>query len=190
MHTIILEGIATSGKSTIIKMLESVLSKNLAVKVVPESETTMAIIDNTDRKVAISHLRLVIEEAYETPSDYIIFDRLHLTHAFRVNGAIKDFYVIENMLMSYNPLTVFLEVNEAAIAKRVQLASQHRDPEWKSYILTKGETFTEIAEYYINQQRNQKKLLVDSKIPYKIYNTSSHDYEAIVQDILTVVQAA
>lgn len=187
MRTIILEGIATSGKSTIIKLLESAFPESQKVKIVPESETVMAIVDNTSREVALAYLRSVIEDAYKTPSDIVIFDRLYLTHIFRVNGTMKDFASIEDLLTPHGPITVYLEVDEAAISERVKLASEHRDSSWKDYILTKGQSFSEIADYYINQQRNQKRLLSDSKIPFKICNTTSHDYESVVREILAEV---
>lgn len=184
VQTIILEGIATSGKSTVVKMLTSAVSEGQTVRVVPETETVMPILDNTDKDVAMSHIKSVLEATYKTPHDLVIFDRLYLTHIFRVHGSIKDFLEIEQVLAPHDPVTIFLEVDEGSIAERVELASQHRDPEWKQYIATKGETFSDIAGYYIRQQRNQKELLKGSKIPYKTYNTSSHNYAVIVQDIL------
>lgn len=184
MKTIILEGIATSGKSTIINKLKSAFPESQKVKVVPESETIMAIVDNTHKGVALSHLKSVIKDAYKTPSDVVIFDRLYLTHVFRVGGTLNDFASIEDLLTPHEPTTVYLEVDEAAIPHRVEIASRHRDPSWKDYILTKGQTFTEIADYYIKQQRNQKQLLNDSKIPNKTCNTTSHDYETVVRKIL------
>lgn len=187
MKTIILEGIATSGKSTIINKLESAFPESQKVKVVPESETIMAIVDNTDKGAALSHLKSVIEDAYKTPSDVVVFDRLYLTHVFRVGGTMEDFASIEDLLAPHEPITIYLEVDEDAIAERVELASGHRDPSWKDYIQTKGQTFPEIADYYIKQQRNQKQLLNDSKIPYRICNTTSHDYEAVVREILAEV---
>jgi thymidylate kinase len=137
MRTIILEGIATSGKSTVIKMLVSSFPNSQIVKVVPEAETLMAIESNTDLETSISYLKYVIEQAYQSPSDVVIFDRLYLTHMFRVHGAIADFAIIEDLLIPHQPTTVFLEVDESTIAKRVELASQHRDLDWRTYIQTK-----------------------------------------------------
>lgn len=99
MRTIILEGIATSGKSTVIKMLVSSFPNSQIVKVVPEAETLMAIESNTDLETSISYLKYVIEQAYQSPSDVVIFDRLYLTHMFRVHGAIADFAIIEDLLI-------------------------------------------------------------------------------------------
>jgi hypothetical protein len=45
----------------------------------------------------------------------------------------------------------------------------------------------EIANYYIKQQRSQLELLKESKIPYKIFNTSTHDYEKIAEEIKKLI---
>lgn len=184
MQTLVLEGIATSGKSTIIGMLETALSRDKTVKVVPETETIMVMEQNTDAEASKDHLKELIRKAYEKPHDIVIFDRLYLTHIFRTHSTIHDFKEIEEILKAYNPTTIYLKVDEGLIAGRVEKASQHRDSTWKEYISTKGRTFSEIADYYIGQQRNQLKLLAESSLPHKIYDTSDHSYEVIVRGIL------
>ena len=56
MKTLLLEGMATSGKSTIIKQLGDELGTNMSIKIVPETETLMKIVENTDRSVSIAYL--------------------------------------------------------------------------------------------------------------------------------------
>jgi thymidylate kinase len=187
MKTLIFEGIATSGKSTIIDKLVAELSQAKTVKIVPETETLLAIVDNTDKDVSISHLKTLIGKVYEEKYDVVVFDRLYLTQIFRTHSEVMDYHVIEDMLNQFSPTTIFLKVDEAAIAIRVEKASQHRVSEWKEYIETKGNTIQEIADYYIKQQRNQERLLQDSTLPHIAYNTTNHDYEKIVKSILTGV---
>lgn len=185
MQTLILEGIATSGKSTIINILKKSIPKNKHIKIIPEVNTIMVVADNTNEETSISHLKTLIDKAYEDQCDIVIFDRLYLTHAFRTHSTIQGYNDIEKILKPYSPITIYLKVEEKLIAERVQKASEHRKPEWKEYISTKGKSFQEIADYYIGQQRNQLNLLRDSNLPYKIYDTSNHNYEDISKDILT-----
>jgi thymidylate kinase len=189
MKTLILEGIATSGKSTIIKLLADALELSNSVKIVPETETLMHIVDNTDRSVSIDYLTKLINKELENEYDIIIFDRLYLTHIFRTHSSMADFKVIEDKIRQFNPETIFLEIDEDSITSRVATASEHRDSEWKDYIYTKGETIDEIGSYYIQQQRNQLKLLKQSMLPYKIFNTTTHKYEKITEAILANIRS-
>ena len=184
MKTLIIEGIATSGKTTIIGMLENALIGSRKVKVIPEVDTIMVIEVNTSKQTSINHLKKLIDITYKSSDDIVIFDRLYLTHIFRTNGTIDDFMDIEEMLKQFSPINVYLKVDEKVIADRVKSAAGNRQPEWKQYIKTKGSDYHEIANYYISQQRNQLRLLTDSKIEYKIYDTTNHNYEEIVEDIL------
>lgn len=188
MKTLLLEGMATSGKSTIIKQLGDELGTNMSIKIVPETETLMKIVENTDRSVSIAYLSELIKNVYSHDYDVIIFDRLYLTHIFRTHSSMADYKVIEDGIRQYTPETIFLEVDESAIAERVARASEHRDPEWKDYIYTKGETIEEIADYYIQQQHNQLTLLEQSTLPHTIFNTTNHDYAQIGARLIDVVR--
>lgn len=187
MRTIIIEGIATSGKTTVINLLEKELSTKYKIKIVPEHETITVIEGNTSKKTSAAHLKKLIEKTFNNDYDFVIFDRLYLTHIFRTSSSIDDFLEIEEKIKQFYPITVYLKVNEDVIAERVRLAAEHRHPEWKRYIKTKGSNYAEIADYYIGQQRNQLKLLNNSAIEFKIYDTTNHKYEEIVNDILTIL---
>lgn len=77
-----------------------------------------------------------------------------------------------------------MQVDEDAIAERVRLAAEHRDKDWGDYVQTKGKTFDEIAEYYITQQRSQLKLLSQTKIVTRVFNTTHHNYQDIAEQII------
>jgi thymidylate kinase len=187
MKTLILEGIATSGKSTIIRLLAKTPEPNYRLKVVPETKTLMPIIDNTDKLVSIDYLTKLIDKEFSEEYDIIIFDRLYLTHIFRTHSSMADFKVIEDKLREFSTETIFLEVDEDSITPRVAKASDHRDPEWREYIYTKGRTIEEVADYYIQQQQNQLKILQQSTLPYKIFNTTTHQYQTITEDIIAIM---
>jgi thymidylate kinase len=152
MKIIILEGIATSGKSTITESIKEQLP-GLTLRTVSEEETHIPIMKQTD-KLHIPFFKNLIEEAVAEKPDLVIFDRLHLTQAFRAGASLADYSGIEKLISNYDAMIVFLKVDEQAIAERVAKAATHRDPSCGEYIKTKGATEGEIAEYYITQQRN------------------------------------
>lgn len=185
MKILIIEGIATSGKSTIISSLQNELS-NLNVVVATEEETHVPIMKKRD-ELHIQYFLELLDRLIGNRPDLLICDRLYLTQAIRAKVSLSEYREIEDKLLGFDTTTVFLKVQEAAIAERVHQASQHRDSKWREYIKTRGSSLEEIAHYYKEQQSNQLDLLVTSKLPYKIYDTTSHNYTDIAQDIATTL---
>lgn len=186
MKILILEGIATSGKSTITDVMMK-QSAGLSVRVATEEETHIPIIKETGG-LHITFFESLIKRLVDEKPGLIIFDRLYLTQAFRARVSISEYADLENLLSKYDTVTVFLKVNDQAVAERVTRAAEHRDPSWSEYIKTKGKTISEIADYYILQQRNLIDLLKASNLPYMVCDTTDHDYEEIIQQILEKLQ--
>jgi thymidylate kinase len=186
MKILILEGIATSGKSTITDVIKEQL-KGLSVRSATEEETHIPIMKQTS-ELHITFFEELIKRLVDDSPDLIIFDRLYLTQAFRAGVSVNDYSDLESLLSKYETVTVFLNVDDSAIAERVTRAAEHRDPSWGEYIKTKGKTPSEIADYYISQQRNQRDLLQASSLPYMVCDTTNHNYEEIVQQILKKLQ--
>jgi thymidylate kinase len=182
MRLLILEGIATSGKSTVIGSITEKM-QGLTVRIAGEPETHIPIMKQTDES-HIEFFEKLIERLISGKPDLIIFDRLYLTQAFRAGISLKQYSNLENTLASLDTLTVFLKVDEDAIAQRIAKAAEHRDPSWGEYIKTKGDDIDGIAGYYITQQRNQMKLLKTSSLPYIVCNTSNHNYSEVTRQIL------
>jgi len=186
MKILILEGIATSGKSTITDRIGEQLV-GLSVRVATEEETHIPIMKQTS-KLHITFFEDLIKRLVNEKPELIIFDRLYLTQAFRAGVSIEEYSDLENALSKYDTLTVFLKVDDHAVAERITRAVEYRDPTWGEYVKTKGRTTSEIADYYISQQRNQIDLLNTSKLPHMVCNTTKHDYKEITQQILEKLQ--
>lgn len=178
MKILIFEGIATSGKSTVITHLKKAL-RGLRVVVADESVTHEPIMEKQS-DMHISFFKEIINRLVSTKPDLLIFDRLYLTQAFRAKCAVRDYSEIEELLSKYSPLTIFLKVDEDVIEGRISKGAEHRGP---SYFKFKG-TSKERAQYYIDQQKHQLKSLEHSTLPYKIINTTTHDYDKVAQEVL------
>ena len=186
MKLLILEGIATSGKSSVIDAMKTRLV-NHNVRVVAESETHEPIMKMT-HELHVSFFEELIKKSIAEEPELIIFDRLYLTQAFRAGVSLTEYSDLESMLAKLNTLTIFLKVEVHAIAERVITAAEHRDPSWGEYIKTKGATNIEIADYYISQQRNQLKRLESSRLPYAVFDTTNHNYVEIADQIVRKLQ--
>lgn len=180
---IILEGIATSGKSTVIKYLSQLLGKsNLTFTIVGEDITLMPILNNIEKSVSLDLLKRAINNVIQEGKDLIIFDRLFFTHIFRTDSESSEFREIEDMIQPL-ALLVFLKIDEDQIPARIKYARHHRDKAWDDYISTKGSD-EEIYRYYINQQRGLENLLNKTSLKHKVYNTTNLQFESIAQDLL------
>jgi thymidylate kinase len=86
MKILIIEGIPTSGKSSIIKKITELLGEG-QVRVYGESETHIPIMDEPE-KLHIEFFESLIQEAATSDASVVIFDRFHLTQAIRAKASI------------------------------------------------------------------------------------------------------
>lgn len=182
MKILIVEGIATSGKSSLIQKIREQLGES-RVQVYGEPETHIPIMDRVN-ELHIGHFKSLLLDATESNADLIIFDRFHFTQAFRAKADTAKYSEIEDLLAKQKTLVAYLRVDEPAITDRIKLAAEHREKRWGEYVKTKGKSFEEIAAYYISQQRNQLQLLKQSKLKSRVFNTTQHEYEAIAGHII------
>jgi thymidylate kinase len=182
MKILIIEGIATSGKSSLIKKISNLLEKD-TIRVYGEAETHVPIMDKTS-DLHIEFFKLLLEDSAKVKKELTIFDRFHLTQAFRAKVSVDKYFEFEDLLLAHSTLIAYLMVDEQAIPNRVKLATQHREASWGEYVKTKGKSLDEIAQYYSEQQRNQLHLLEQSKLESRVFNTTNHDYEAIAKIII------
>lgn len=183
MKIIILEGIATSGKTSIKNKLAEILTeKGINFSIIEETVTLMPVLNNTDKQISIDLLKNIINKALKEKNDFVIFDRLFFTHIFKTNSSIEDFREIENMLCNKS-LLAFLKIDESKIPERIASARKHREESWNEYVSKKGSD-EEVYQYYINQQKNLLNLLKETSLKYKLYDTTNMDFTSIAKDIL------
>lgn len=185
MTILIFEGIATSGKSTIIKDLVDALA-DTKIRIAHEDETHVPIMQATSEK-HIEFFKDLITKLTNENNDVLIFDRLYLTQAFRAGCRIAEYQEVESLLSNYSTTTIFLKVDPAAITDRIAKAAEHRESNWAEYLKTKGKSAEQIGQYYIDQQAKQLGLLKDSILRYKTFNTTHHEYQEIIKEIKTLI---
>ena len=183
MRTIIFEGIATSGKTSIERNLIELLEANgVSHLLVEEDKTLMPVLYNHDVSEGLRLLTVSIAAAYAERRDVYIFDRLHLTHAFRTTSEVEKFKQIEDMLRAYNPVIVLLTIEESLIPERVRWALANRDADWVRHV-RRRESDEAIFAHYREQQRGLVRLLVTSSLPHEVIDTSDLDFRAVARRI-------
>jgi thymidylate kinase len=187
VNTLIFEGIATSGKSTVIKQLQSSLEGKLKIRVAGEDETHEPIMKDRKENHTDFYLDLLGKLTLQHP-DLLIIDRFYLTQAFRAKTDLRPYEKVEEALKPFNPITIFLSVEPGTIADRIDKTVQHRGPEWGSHFASIGNSRDEQAVYYIAQQNSQLELLKQSALLYKIFDTTNHKYDGIAKEIVGLIE--
>jgi thymidylate kinase len=187
MKTLIFEGIATSGKSTITDYLVKSLKDEMIIELATEEQTHEPIMAQRSKLNTLFFEELINKLTLKHPG-LLIFDRLYITQAYRAKSDLAEYSAVEDALIPYSPHTIILKVKEDAIAERIKAASEHRGAKWLEYWKTKGDTFEEIAQDYISQQRGILQLVKQSKIPYTVFDTTSHNYGTTTEEIIKTVR--
>lgn len=188
MKIIIIEGIATSGKTSLKNALVEKLEKQeLKCQVVEEDETLMPILHNKDLQTSLDFLDKVIDKLIHTKADILIFDRLYFTHIFRTNSTVEDFKHIEDVLKTYKPLVVLLRLDEATIPERITDSFAKRDQKWIDYVRSKG-TDEQIVNYYTEQQRKLIEMTKETTLAKLILNATKQDFSSLADQIIREVE--
>jgi thymidylate kinase len=187
MNTLIFEGIATSGKSTLIRQLNKNLKNTIDICILDESTTHHPIMQQP-RELHVNFFEKLVHENLTLQPDLLLIDRLYITQAYRARASTRAYISIEKLLKPYNPQTILLTIDEEAVENRIKKAAKHRDPEWRDYLKTKGNTFQEIAQRYTEQQRGIITLAKQSSLPYTIFDATNHNYESICLRIANILK--
>lgn len=179
----IFEGIATSGKSSVIELMKSETGSTKLLIVLGEEQTHIPIMQ-LKSELHLDFFKNVLISALSKKPDILLIDRLYLTQAYRSGATLKNYESIETFLQLYDAKTVFLKIDEGKILSRILKAVEHRDSKWGDYIKTRGQSSAKVAAYYLNQQRSLIDLLVGSIIPFEIINATDNDYEEIVSKLI------
>lgn len=114
--------------------------------------------------------------------DIVIFDRLHLTPIAICKSSVAKFKEVEDELVKFNPVLIFLEMSEAKIPERVLDSIKYRSPSWGEYVHRKGSK-EEIIEHYTLAQRKLQKLVKETKLPKIIFDSTDENFDRIAQEI-------
>ena len=188
MKIIILEGIATSGKTSVRNELENILTaRNADYLFVEEEETLLPLLHNKSVDESADYLRVLLQKYTASRKEVLIFDRLFLTHVWRVQADIERFRDSLTMLMDVHTTICFLQIPEQLIPARVGNAMAHRDEQWVKYVKSKASTDAEIFEYYIGQQKKLLTLLDEIPLPHKVFDTGDTDFRKIASEIAGMI---
>jgi thymidylate kinase len=183
MKTIVIEGLSTSGKTTIANKVASLCEgKNLDCRIIDENTTLMPILQNRDPKVSSDHILSILKQAYSENHDLVIFDRLHLTSIAITDSSIDDFDEIEDILKKHETILVFLEIDEDKIESRIFDSLEYRGEWWREHLAKKGDR-ADVMKHYRDSQKKLFVQLKRTKLSKMIFNTTSEKYDDIAKEV-------
>lgn len=188
MKIIILEGIATSGKTSTCSILQNCFEKyDISFKIIREDETLMPLLNSTNLEIAEKHILDIIEKYTSHKFDFLVFDRLYFTHMFRTNSTLESFEEVELKLSQFDTEILFFKIDEDFILPRIKQAFKNRESKWIEYVKQKGE-LKQITQYYTKQQQLLLQLLDDSSIDHSILNTTQFDMKLLEKNLLKILE--
>lgn len=179
---IIFEGIASSGKTTLERMLNDHIKGSVLVT---EGKTLIPIFEENDSRIAAEHLSGVLEEMRDERAETVIIDRFHLTQAFRTRLPSSEFQALEKRLCEMaHSFLVLLSIKEEAILNRIKETDEYRAGAW---VKKKQGTYEERTEYYKEQQRILKQRVKESSLPVLILDTTDKDWDRCLNEIIEFI---
>lgn len=187
MRLILLEGMSTSGKTTVLRKLSELLEKRkIKHKAFDELQTmSRDIFSHVNSRKSIDEMKTFLQKECLPKDGLVICDRFHLSHMSITDGSISEFDEIEADLKKYDPVLIFLEISSDAIRDRLIKAKNHRGKQWEDELIKRGQTEDEAIKWFMGTQNNLLKLYNQSNLPKEIFNTTNHNYDAVANEIYT-----
>jgi len=184
MKLLIIEGTSTSGKTTLANILDKKLNvSGRSSRLVREDKTLMPVLKSDDPAVHVEHIEKIIASISKEDYEFVITDRFHLTSAAVCNMPESDFSKIEDSLLNFDPLIVFLEIDSDKLGSRIFEAMKHRDPSWNEHVTSKG-TKEEITSWYLKTQEKLLSRIDTSRLKHLKFNATDSNYEKIAKEII------
>ena len=189
-RTIIVEGVTTSGKSTIVDNLRRYAKEhNLSGTFLPEEETVIPCIDSTNLRHNQEFLRKLLQTVFAEDKNLYVFDRLHFTHTIKTNSTIKDFADIESNLKQRGAILFFIDIPEEALKKRLLEALKYRNVQWVQYVMERSDGDQErLVDFYIQRQRLLRRLFDESTLTKYIIDSGDQNYIRMTRAIIDTVK--
>lgn len=199
---ILFEGIPTSGKSYLQKLVGEILSwEKKSVELITDKEVNTPFARKSNRKDytaaidAPEYLLDLLKNKVKKSKDYVLSHNMHLFYLTTNNSRgqketiEKTYAQVEELLEIYPSLIVFLEIEHRYILSSFhkRFARNHLlgkvDP-FKSFLDAKGTEFEQLA-YYQKKQNMYKEFLKKSKVhSLHIIIKRSSDYKEIANQIV------
>lgn len=183
---IILEGVTTTGKTTVFNNLKRFSEENnLNWIFVPEKETIIPIIDSENQENNNRHFLKLFKKYSNKKAEVYVFDRLHFSSIFKTGASIKDLRVVEDKLSEFDNHIFMMYLPKKQLKDRIIKSMNYRNISWSKYLLKKvGGRKEDVAKFYINRQEKVLKILKKSNLNIRAINTTNQNFVKATREII------
>lgn len=200
---ILLEGCATSGKSTVQKKLvDQLVTMGKSVLPVNEEVITRSLHSPETRNIDGSqeHLKNIIKEYFSLDYDYIILDRFHFSHIISLGANLEDLKEIGIILKEHDVRLLYFYFLKESIADRIVKTLVFRNDEGyrKHYDRIIHGTHSEeeaqqaIYEYYLYRLEKYEELIAKMGLKTLSIDTTQMtypiDFDSIIPQITEYIE--
>lgn len=200
---IIIEGLSTAGKTSLLTALKKLLSQT------PEIQRTMISVSEHYSQVLhqdhgelkslqqkehiellnthINYLELLHNWNYSlgsttlTSGVFYILERFHLNHR-DAYGDTAEIVTLEKRLLRLNAHCVLLTLSSDVVESRFV---ESRGKDWKSYIMKENFSISEACQKFLANQERLRKCAEQSLVPTFEINTDGAEWNDYAQQLLT-----
>lgn len=189
VKVVILEGVTTTGKTSVFNNLKAFAEENnLNWVFVSEKETIIPIIDSENQKVNNEHFLDLLNKTFQKKSSVYVFDRLHFSSIFKTHATINDLAPIEDKLLKFDSYVFMMHTSKEILRQRIIESMNYRDIDWSKYLLKKtGGSKDKVAQLYIDRQDKVIDLLKQSKLNVCMCNTDSQNFVKPTRKIIDIL---
>ncbi len=201
---ILLEGISTSGKTTIQNLLKKYFEKKEIKALNIDEKETIGHLINGDKtlETSLKVMKKLILDNINKKYEYIVFDRFHLSnHGTIKESSFEDYKEIENLLSENSGKIIYLHVDKEKVCNRIKSCMKNRkgiDHEKWFKRVTKGannskeidKTIYDFYENRINRHLEdiKKTRLGVLKIDVSEINNNLKEYEKTLPQIIKFIE--
>ncbi len=200
---IIIEGLSTAGKTSLLSALKKVHSQtpNVQRTMISVSEHYSQVLHQDHGqlrsmqqnehiellKLHVDYLELLHNWNYSlghtnlTSGVFYILERFHLNHR-GAYGSSTEIEALEQRLSKLNAQCVLLTLSPDAVEPRFIVS---RGEDWKSYILKDHSSVTEACEKFLADQEKLRTCAKQSLVPMMEINTDNAEWEDYGRQLLT-----
>ncbi|MFC3798538.1 hypothetical protein [Cohnella sp. GCM10012308] len=202
MRGIIIEGLSTTGKTSVFAAIKKLHSQNQGVEqsVVALSEHYSQVLHSYQGVLRSmgkdEHLQLLkrhvdyLEQQDEwigslghlkrSNDIFYLLERFHLNHRGAFTGS-EEIGVLEKRLSKMNARCILLTISPDAVEPRF---IESRGEAWKSYVMEDHGGVAEICEKFLGEQERLRRCASDSLIPTLEINTDEGKWDSYAEEIL------
>jgi thymidylate kinase len=182
---IIIEGVAGTGKTTLIETLKA---RGSDATFISEEETTGELLteileDRLSRAACAERLLSVIRRIQTDDAEFVVLERFHHSYyALGIEWALVEPMDAELAQMDFK--TVLLDFDQPQFEQRCLRRPERADDDWFGWFIRRYGSAENAVTAFQQSQRRRHEMLALSRLPSLILNTGEQQWSRYVEEVI------